>query len=90
LGFLAFVTSLLMLYLMVLIFTLNMFANKWLAMLMEIMAAFVTPLIASYAFIGFGKFVLINQYNGTMHLLWFGVLFAGYLSRSSFRGVVFA
>ena len=88
--FLAFVTSLLMFYLMLLIFTLNMFANKWLKMLMGIMAAFVTPLIASYVFIGFGQFVLINQYNGTMHLLWFGVVFAGCLSRSSCRGVVFA
>jgi CPA1 family monovalent cation:H+ antiporter len=39
--FLAFVISLFMFYLMVLIFTLNMFANKWLAMLVEIMAAFV-------------------------------------------------
>jgi CPA1 family monovalent cation:H+ antiporter len=58
--FLAFVANLFVFYLMGLVFTFTMFSDQWLAMLIGVLAAFVSRLVASYTSIAFGKYVLRN------------------------------
>jgi CPA1 family monovalent cation:H+ antiporter len=63
--FLAFVANLFVFYLMGLVFTFTMFSDQWLAMLIGVIAAFVSRLVASYTSIAFGKYVLRNPVEWT-------------------------
>jgi CPA1 family monovalent cation:H+ antiporter len=73
--FLAFVANLFVFYLMGLVFTFTMFSSQWLAMLIGILAAFVSRLVASYVSIAFGKFVLKNpvEWNYAPVMVWGGL-----------------
>jgi len=73
--FLAFVANLFVFYLMGLVFTFTMFSDQWLAMLIGVLAAFVSRLVSSYISIGFGKFVLKNpvEWNYAPVMVWGGL-----------------
>ena len=73
--FLAFVVNLFVFYLMGLVFTFSMFSSQWLAVLIGVLAAFVSRLIASYVSIAFGKFVLKNpvEWNYAPVMVWGGL-----------------
>jgi CPA1 family monovalent cation:H+ antiporter len=73
--FLAFLANLFVFYLMGLVFTFTMFSDQWLAMLIGILAAFVSRLIASYISIAFGKLVLKNpvEWHYAPVMIWGGL-----------------
>jgi CPA1 family monovalent cation:H+ antiporter len=73
--FLSFLANLFVFYLMGLVFTLTMFSDQWLAMLIGILAAFVSRLIASYGSIAFGRYVLRSslEWNYAPVMVWGGL-----------------
>ncbi|MBL4631903.1 MAG: sodium:proton antiporter [Paraglaciecola sp.] len=73
--FLAFIANLFVFYLMGLVFTFTMFSDQWLAILIGILAAFVSRLVASYVSIAFGKYVLRNpvEWNYAPVMVWGGL-----------------
>ncbi|GAC21955.1 monovalent cation:H+ antiporter, CPA1 family [Paraglaciecola arctica BSs20135] len=73
--FLSFVANLFVFYLMGLVFTFTMFSDQWFAMLIGILAAFVSRLVACYVSIGFGKFVLKHsvEWNYGPVMVWGGL-----------------
>lgn len=73
--FLAFVANLFVFYLMGLVFTFRMFSDQWLAMLIGVVAAFVSRLFASYVSIAFGKYILRNpvEWNYAPVMVWGGL-----------------
>lgn len=54
---LGFISNLVVFYLMGLVVTFDMFTEQWLAMLLGILAAFVSRLLSSYFSLGIGKYV---------------------------------
>lgn len=73
--FMAFVANLFVFYLMGLVFTSRMFTDQWLAMLIGILAAFLSRLVASYLSIAIGKFVLKSpvEWNYAPIIVWGGL-----------------
>jgi CPA1 family monovalent cation:H+ antiporter len=73
--FLAFVANLFVFYLMGLVFTFTMFSDQWLAMLIGVLAAFASRLVASYISIAFGKYVLKSplEWNYAPVMVWGGL-----------------
>jgi len=73
--FLAFVANLFVFYFMGLVFTFTMFSSQWLAMLIGVLAAFVSRLVASYVSIAFAQFVLKSpvEWNYVPVMVWGGL-----------------
>ena len=72
---LAFLANIMVFYLMGLVVTFHMFSDQWFAMLVGVIAAFVSRLISSYFTIGVGKVLLRNplEWNYAPIMIWGGL-----------------
>jgi CPA1 family monovalent cation:H+ antiporter len=72
---LAFLANILVFYLMGLVVTFHMFSDQWFAMLIGVIAAFVSRLISSYFSLAIGKVLLRNplEWNYAPIMVWGGL-----------------